>query len=105
MASMVIIAAAPTAAAANGLYQVGKIAVEEINSVLTKRSERNQRDKRRTEEKKQREDEAAALKSLSFEERLAKYKRERGFSSVSTQQNQKLTFNFQRHRQQQQKTL
>jgi hypothetical protein len=48
---MVIIAAAAVGAAANGLYQVGKIAVEEINSVLTKRSERKQRDKRRKEEK------------------------------------------------------
>jgi hypothetical protein len=96
---MVIIAAAAVGAAAVGLYHGGKTAVKETKRVLTERSERHQRDKKRKEEQKQREDEAAALKSLSFEERLAKYKRERGLTSFSTKQKHTLTINSQKHRQ------
>jgi hypothetical protein len=96
---MVIIAAAAVGAAAVGLYHGGKTAVNKTKKAFTERTERHQRDTKRNEEQRQREDEAAALKSISFEERLAKYKRERGLPSSSTQQKQTLTFNSQKHRQ------
>ena len=80
---MVVLAAAAIGAAAVGAYKGGKAAVNHTKKKLGERCVRKSRDQERKEAEQQRELEAASLKTMSFEERLEKYKRESGLPTSS----------------------
>lgn len=75
---MVIIAAAAIGAAAVGVYNGGKAAVDHTKKKLGERVIRKNREQERREEQMQRESQASSLQAMSFEQRMQKYKRESG---------------------------
>lgn len=84
---MVIIAAAAVGAAAVGVYKGGKAAVDHTKKKLGERAFRKNREQERREEKLEREAQASSLQSMSFEQRMEKYKRESGL--ITSKQNEK----------------
>lgn len=78
---MVIVAAAAVTAAAYGTYKGGKHAIEKTKESLGNRKERRERQQERQEQVKSREADKMSVQSMSFEDRLAKYKKESGLPS------------------------
>ena len=93
---MVIVVAAAIGAAAYGTYKGGQAAVEGTKKKFVECHFRKERNQERQEEKMEREVQEAGLQTMTYDQRLAKYKRESGLPSTSNQKEKKGLARFRR---------